>query len=507
MLVLARDFGSTWDERALQKYGEQIWDFYTGKIPRSGIDLSFGYIRIYGALVEVLSVAAQHLIHEDLWIVRHQVNAFFGWIGVVTAFLIAFRLFGRRAAWLAALLLVAMPRYVGESMNNPKDLPFAVLMFAAGYYILTIRAEYPYFTWPHALKLGAIIALALNVRAMGLLALFYAGAGAAMAVVAARDWAPKHLADVAARLAVITLVALAGASAFWPWAQEHPIVGPVQAFFMTSGFNWGNVSLFFGRGVGGDSMPWYYLPTWLGLTIPLVIIAGVVASVFGFGSDNPSRWRLAGLWMLFLFPATAAIVRRLTLYDGIRHMFFIVPPLAVIAAAGWDRLLSSTDTRRRLAAAAVFVVLVAEPFLFQVRNHPNENVYFSPLAGGPRAAFGRFDMDYWGNCVLEATGWAADQANRAGMPLGVAANAWEVLTMDVHRYPSLYFRQQRHGGFHFNILMLKGSPGEVRAVAANPGNVYRVQMADGTPLCVVEPGPEYPQLKARLEKDDAANRR
>ena len=40
MLVLARDFGSTWDERALQKYGEQIWDFYAGKIPRSGIDLT-----------------------------------------------------------------------------------------------------------------------------------------------------------------------------------------------------------------------------------------------------------------------------------------------------------------------------------------------------------------------------------------------------------------------------------------------------------------------------------
>src|ERR1051325_973390 len=58
MVWLARDFGSTWDERALQKLGEQLWDFYTGRIPRSGIDLSFGYVRIYGALVEVVSLAA-----------------------------------------------------------------------------------------------------------------------------------------------------------------------------------------------------------------------------------------------------------------------------------------------------------------------------------------------------------------------------------------------------------------------------------------------------------------
>src|SRR5205809_4694187 len=83
MLWLSRDFGSTWDERALQKLGEQLWDFYTGKIPRSGIDISFGYTRMYGLLMEFLSVAAQHVVHADIWIVRHAVNAVFGWAGIV----------------------------------------------------------------------------------------------------------------------------------------------------------------------------------------------------------------------------------------------------------------------------------------------------------------------------------------------------------------------------------------------------------------------------------------
>src|SRR5436190_15830591 len=86
MVALSRNFGSTWDERALQKLGEQLWDFYTGKIPRSGIDVSFGYTRIYGLLMEFLSLAAQHVVHADIWIVRHAVNAVFGWTGVVVAF-------------------------------------------------------------------------------------------------------------------------------------------------------------------------------------------------------------------------------------------------------------------------------------------------------------------------------------------------------------------------------------------------------------------------------------
>ncbi|HEY6509904.1 MAG TPA: hypothetical protein VIY56_17900, partial [Vicinamibacterales bacterium] len=50
MVLLSRDFGATWDERALQKYGEEIWNVYAGRAPRSSIDLSFGYVRLYGAL-------------------------------------------------------------------------------------------------------------------------------------------------------------------------------------------------------------------------------------------------------------------------------------------------------------------------------------------------------------------------------------------------------------------------------------------------------------------------
>ena len=135
MIALSRDFGATWDERALQKLGELIWDLYNGRMSRAEFlgtfELNFGYTRIYGLFVEFLSVAAQHVIPGDLWVVRHYVNAVFGWIGVVFAFLMARRLFGVRAGWLAAALLACMPRYMAESMNNPKDLPFAVLMLAA----------------------------------------------------------------------------------------------------------------------------------------------------------------------------------------------------------------------------------------------------------------------------------------------------------------------------------------------------------------------------------------
>jgi hypothetical protein len=502
MIALSRDFGATWDERALQKLGELIWDLYSGRMSREAFlgtfELNFGYTRIYGLFVEFLSVAAQHLVPGDAWVVRHYVNAVFGWAGVVFAFLMASRWFGRRAGWLAAALLVCMPRYFADSMNNPKDLPFAVLMLAASYYILSASTKYPYFSWPQVIKLGAVIALALNVRSMGLMLLGYAGLAVAIAVLVSRDFEPRRLAATAGRYAVIVLMALLGGTVFWPWAQDQPLTRPFEAFFMASGFNWGNPSLFMGQAVGGAAVPWYYLPTWLAITVPIVVLVGMMFAMVRVALPTPSRARLAALWGLVLFPAIAAMVRHLSLYDGIRHMLFIVVPMAVLAAAGWEFVFQTVPRKTVAYVAAAFAVMIAEPFLFQIRNHPNQAVYFTPMAGGPRGAFGRYDMDYWGNCILEATGWAAAQAQHAGMPLGIASNAWEILAMDAGRFNSLYFRQQRHPGWHFNVVLLKGSSEHISAVAADPAALYRVQTADGTPLCVVLPGPDYPQVQARL---------
>jgi dolichyl-phosphate-mannose-protein mannosyltransferase len=502
MVALSRDFGSTWDERALQKLGELIWDLYTGGLSRSqffgSFELNFGYTRIYGLLVDFLSVALQHVLPDNIWVVRHYVIAVFGWTGVVFAFLTASRLFGPRAGWLAALLLISMPRYFADSMNNPKDLPFAVLMLAGSYYVITVAPRYPYYSWPQALKLALAIALAINVRSMGLMLLGYAAIGLGVAVIASRDWSMRHLGGTAGRFLAIAAIALVGGCVFWPWAQDRPLTRPFEAFFMASGFSWGNPSLFMGEVIPGSDVPWYYLPTWLAITTPIVVIAGMAFSMYRLALPLRSRIQLAAVWALVLFPSAAAMIRHLSLYDGIRHMLFVVPPMAVLAAAGWDLMLQSAQARARIAAVAAFVILIGEPIVFQIRNHPNQAAYFSPVAGGPRAAFARYDMDYWGNCLLQTTEWAAAQAERLGTPLGVAANAWEIALMDTARFESLYFRQQRHTGWHFNMILLKGTPENITAAAKDPGALYRVTTSDGTPLCVVLPGPEYPKLQGRL---------
>ena len=45
--MIANENGATWDERALQALGEQVWDYFRGARSYADIDVSFGYSRIY----------------------------------------------------------------------------------------------------------------------------------------------------------------------------------------------------------------------------------------------------------------------------------------------------------------------------------------------------------------------------------------------------------------------------------------------------------------------------
>jgi hypothetical protein len=109
-------------------------------------------------------------------------------------------------------------------------------------------------------------------------------------------------------------------------------------------------------------------------------------------------------------------------------------------------------------------------------------------------------MDYWGNSMLQAVGWAAAQAERARMPLGVSGNPSEPVEADVGRFRSLWFVPRGSDSSHLDIRLLRGPRDGVIGLANRGDVLHRVTTADGTPLCVVLPGPAYRQIEARLRK-------
>src|SRR5688572_15028051 len=166
-VLTSLDFGVTWDEKARHRYGEMIWEYLRGLRSRSSF-VDYGG-NSYPGLFDTLCAAVEQWLPWNRYVIRHAVNAVFGWIGCVLCCGLGARLFGTWAGVLAMTLLAASPRYLADSMNNPKDLPFAAMTVVALYYFSTISPSWPYLSRASAIKIAVALALALNVRAAALI--------------------------------------------------------------------------------------------------------------------------------------------------------------------------------------------------------------------------------------------------------------------------------------------------------------------------------------------------
>ncbi len=522
MLVLAGDFGVTWDERGRQANGERIWRRYQGLIDPRPTDA-----HIYGGLFDVAAVALQHVVPLDLYHVRHLLNAFFGWLGIIGCGVLGWRIGGPGVGVLAGALLALSPRYFGHSMNNPKDLPFAAAATFSLVALAYLPRAFPYLPPLNVLAVGTAIGVSLAIRPGGLLFVLYLALWVLATIVRRRDWNLGHLGATALGLLGVLALAMIVPMPVWPFLWDNPLSGVFQAADQASNYDWSGSVLFAGRDVQSTQLPWTYAPVWLLATTPPVILGGALLSILvpGISAFRTRRSRglaippatasvgpgkcvveprfIVGLWFAVLFPIVYVIARHSTLYDGLRHLLFIVPPLVALASVGWAVTLARARTVVRTGLALLLALGLLEPLLFQVRNHPNQVVYFQPLVGGPRGAVGRFDLDYWGNCLYQAVQHAGRIARVAGRPVVVSGPRWRMLRADARRVPQVLVVQPPTTKHDLQVTLLRGTRAELSAFQARRTVLWQVTTHDGAPLCAITPGPQFNDLRARLEPTGA----
>jgi len=504
MLVLSRDFGVTWDEKTHQLYGERVFRFLTERLDddwfRPGGEI---FMYLVGGLFDTLCVAVQQVLPGDAWVTRHYVNAVFGWLGILYVGRLGRLLSGPGTGLLAMVLLTLSPRYFGDAMNNPKDLPLAALLAAALYYLMRLEPRYPYLGWRVAVPLALSIGMAVNVRSGALIFLVYFAIALVALTMATRPFSPVRLGATFLRGAGVVVAVLLLGTVFWPWAQVRPLTRPVQGLFRLSRFQWTFPVLFNGADVPASALPWDYVPRWVLLTTPPVVILGAALSLLLFlrlRTPGAFPWRVLALWGVTLFPGCYIVWSGATIYDGVRHLLFTYPPFVVLAAAGWRGCLESPSRKLKTIAAVALGLGLLEPALFQWRNHPNQAVYFNALAGGPRGAFGRYELDYWGNSLLQGAQWADRAARASGIRLVVSGAPHHVVRDDVRRFASLDYAREDLAAHHLALQVLRGPRQDVLDLARRTDILYAVTTADGTPLTVVVPGPRYPEVENALRK-------
>lgn len=112
------------------------------------------------------------------------------------------------------------------------------------------------------------------------------------------------------------------------------------------------------------------------------------------------------------------------IYDGIRHVLFILPGLAVVAGLGADYLFQQmrkhiSQTVAAIATITLLVMGMASIF----RMHPYQMSYFNALAAEREAVHTRYETDYWVSSYKEGAEWINQRQAETQRPLRVLVAA------------------------------------------------------------------------------------
>jgi hypothetical protein len=497
-------YGITWDEEHSMEQGRLLLRWYTtGFTDRNVID--GGNYWFYGGLFNVLAQVSHRATGFGLYETSHVINVVFGLAGVALAAWIATSLFNPMAGFLAAVFLWMTPVYYGHSFNNPKDIPFATMSLVAFAGIISCWRHLPDVPRGVWVRTGLALGLALAIRIGGVLycgylALSWAAWLAVRAYPFTSDRMRQALAD-ARRLLVagvkIAAVAWMVMAVFSPIMQARPFGGLWRTLHAAAHFpDMDGKVRFDGMDLPADQLPWTYAPVWFAITLPEFYVVAAAAGALALWWNTRSLTRLvdprstvfiALLMVAAGLPIVSAIALKAVLYDGIRHLLFIVPPLAILAGIAVAGLLDGAGARLAKAAVIVLVAIsVATTSADMVRLHPYESIYFNrTVGGGLRAASSRFETDYWGLSYKEGLEWVlAHYRPDTGAPIRVA-NCGEPFQT------GYYLSKTPDRRARYVSVNMDAQPNVVLATTRwschtkTPGRVIHVVERMGTALCYV----------------------
>ncbi len=203
------------------------------------------------------------------------------------------------------------------------------------------------------------------------------------------------------------MIAYAVMIAAWPWAALAPL-NPLRGLIDFGEFHYHIGTIFAGRIYEMGEVPRWYVPVYLLIRLPPVVLAGsalALLAVFLPNREARRRSETALIVFMLLFPVACEVIDHGPAFTGMRHFLFVVPLAAVLAGIGLDWLIGILQVRQRWAAggaAAVTAGLMAYNAALLIQLHPYEYLYYNPIVGGLQGAAGRYVTDYWVAIMPEA---------------------------------------------------------------------------------------------------------
>jgi hypothetical protein len=416
-LVIAtfRDYAITNDEWIQHRYGELIVAYYkSGFTDRAVFELDNLYL--YGGLFDSAAILIGRLVPMDIYNLRHLLCGLIGVGGLAAAMATARMIAGARAGLIAGVALAVCGSWYGTMFHHSKDIPLAAAMAGALYFLMRAARDLPNPKPRHIVGFGLTTGAALGVKVLGLLLVGYVGVMILLSMPASipltSRQARRFLWAALIRFVPALAIAYVIMIVTWPWSALSPL-NPIRGLFSFAEFHYNIRTVLDGTVYRMATIPRLYVPIYILIKLPLLMLAGaLLAMAFGAsaavartGLDRRTRNEVAMVSFAAVFPVLCEVVAHGPAFCGLRHFLFVLPPIAILAGIGLDRVATwLTTVRRQLGIAALAVIVVGFGWnaVTLVRLHPYEYLVFNPLVGGIEGASRRYAMDYWFTIMPEA---------------------------------------------------------------------------------------------------------
>ena len=352
-------------------------------------ELSKGDFRQYTVFFDLFAVVIEQLLQikevSNAFLIKHYLTFIVFFMSSIFFYKIIFQ---RNKNTFISLLITSLyitsPRIFGESFYNCKDIVFMSFCVFAIFFTLKNLKE---FKTKNIILLALFTGIATDIRIMGILlsGLFFIFF--ILSSLEEENFLKKNF----KYLILYSIIYFLTVFIFWPYLWSSPIDNFIISLKSFSNYGWGGSVLYLGSYVKASSLPWHYIPVWILVSMPIMIIIffslGIFSTIFLFFKKLINLSEKAKLWsntnekrdffMLFYFliPLFTVIILDSTLYGGWRHLYFLYPGLIYFVIISFEKLEKHFKK--------IFLVLFVASLIINVFNliklHPYQSVYFNSL--------------------------------------------------------------------------------------------------------------------------------
>ncbi len=334
----------------------------------------------------------------------HVLNLLVATLGLAVLYFLASRLFTPRVGLFSVLFFALYPRFIAHAHFNSKDMPVMVfvLLTVCLMYLAIKSGRTSFWIWA-----GVAMGVAVSTKLEALMILLFMGAAALMSRIRGYpvNWRNRWPLIMAGTTAVTVF-------ALWPVLWLDPFFLFRAVGFFSGEFEWFSAP-YLNQFYMVGHLPWHYTLLHVLAVTPLVTLACAVLGAALLANRIRHREGVFEAALILCWATVPVLIRCLGCflqYDGMRHVFVIVPALAMIAALGLDWLVTvmSKALAGRIAAVAVSAGAFGWLFVQCTIGHPYQGSYLNEAvrAALPKDKLGHyFDFSSWAVPLQDGVVW------------------------------------------------------------------------------------------------------